>query len=127
MTEAMQKNISHSNKHDFDTVINETKRAFSFIENACGLESIEESPASKPRVDIIREDEPSFYVFEDVEPPIVEQNRQTLPKIPSNSTPEVVVENCSTSPERKSQIDNSPESKKPIRPSKRGLLQRTST
>ena len=119
MSEAMQKTMTHSKKHNFDTVINEPKKAISFIEKACGLESIEESPASKPRVDIIKEDEPSFYVFEDVDPLTIEQHRPKLPKIPSNSTPEVVIENCSTSPERKSQIENSPEPKKPIRP-KRG-------
>ena len=125
MSEAMQKTTTHSKKRNFDTVINEPKKAISFIEKACGLESIEESPASKPRVDVIKEDEPSFYVFEDIDPLTIEQhrptlpNRPTLPKIPSNSTPEVVVENCSTSPERKSQIESSPEPKKPIRP-KRG-------
>ena len=50
MSHAMQKEISEDIKHGFDPVIPQKRQAISFIESACGLESIEESPGSKPRV-----------------------------------------------------------------------------
>ena len=71
-------------------------------------------------------DEPSsFYVFGDAEPS-AEKTRSRLPKNPSNGTPEVVIENCSASPERKSPVV-SPDAGKPARSNKRIQLQRTST
>ena len=71
------------------------------------------------------EEPSSFYVFGDAELS-VEKTRKRMPKNPSNGTPEVVIENCSTSPERKSPIV-SPDTGKPARPNKRIQLQRTST
>ena len=121
MTETVQKNISEDLKKDLDSLGHQRKKPLSFIEQACGLESIEESPASKPRIDVSKLDhidEPSsFYVFGDAELS-VEKTRSRLPKVPSNGTPEVVIENCSTSPERKSPVV-SPDTGKPVRPNKR--------
>ena len=46
----INKDYSEDARHNFDPILPQKKKAISFIESACGLESIEESPGSRPRL-----------------------------------------------------------------------------
>ena len=87
--------MSEDIKHGFDSVIPQKKKAISFIESACGLESIEESPGSRPRRTLqqqeqFQNDSASFIVFGDVDKSSEKKLRKDGK---SGSTPEVFIEN----------------------------------